>query len=73
LKKVYIVECGTDTLRDDARLMREALENVSASVMYDAYPDYPHYFWAYLSPVLAEASKLFHANMFRALEWLDSE
>jgi hypothetical protein len=29
--------------------------------------------WAYPSPVLAEASAFFHANMFRALEWLDSE
>ena len=73
LKKVYIVECGTDTLRDDARLMKGALEDVGGSVMYDAYPGYPHYFWAYPSPVLTEASELFHANMFRALEWLDSE
>jgi versiconal hemiacetal acetate esterase len=73
LKKVYIVECGTDTLRYDARLMREALGNVGASVMYDAYPGYPRYFWAYPSPVLAKTSELFHANMFRALEWLDSE
>ncbi|KAI2840406.1 hypothetical protein CBS147343_10342 [Aspergillus niger] len=73
LKKVYIVECGTDTLRDDARLMGEALKESGVPLMYDAYPGYPHYFWSYPSPVLAEASKTFHENMFRALAWLDHE
>ncbi|KAF4766162.1 hypothetical protein HAV15_010665 [Penicillium sp. str.  len=57
LKKVYIVECGTDTLRDDSRLMKGALEEVGVPIMYDDYPGYPHYFWSYPSPVLAQASE----------------
>ncbi|KAJ5542990.1 hypothetical protein N7535_005414 [Penicillium sp. DV-2018c] len=73
LRKVYIVECGADTLRDDARLMGEALKKLGVPLMYDAYPGYPHYFWAYPSPVLVEASETFHENMFRALAWLDHE
>lgn len=27
-KRVYITECGMDTLRDDARLMKENLESL---------------------------------------------
>ncbi|EAW12305.1 alpha/beta hydrolase [Aspergillus clavatus NRRL 1] len=69
LRKVYIVECGTDTLRDDARLMKEALEEAQVPVRYDAYPGFPHYFWSYPSPVLAAASEEFHENLFLALEW----
>lgn len=73
LKKVYIVECGTDTLRDDARFMREALEEAEVPLMYDEYPGFPHYFWSYSSQALAEASEKFHSNMFRAIEWINSE
>jgi len=28
LRRAYIAECGTDTLRDDARLMKEKLETL---------------------------------------------
>jgi versiconal hemiacetal acetate esterase len=72
-KKVYIVECGTDTLRDDARLMKEALESAGVPLIYDAYPGFPHYFWSYPSPALAKASEQFHLNMFRAIEWMNLE
>ncbi|CAI7565622.1 unnamed protein product [Penicillium glandicola] len=71
LKKVYIVECGMDTLRDDARLMKGALEEAGVPIMYDDYPGYPHYFWSYPSPVLAKASEEFHMNMFRAIKWIN--
>ncbi|KAJ5171500.1 uncharacterized protein N7500_004283 [Penicillium coprophilum] len=71
LKKVYIVECGTDTLRDDARLMKGALEEAGVPIMYDDYPGYPHYFWSYPSPALAQASEVFHTNMFRAIKWIN--
>ncbi|KAL4782838.1 Alpha/Beta hydrolase protein [Aspergillus varians] len=70
LKKVYIVECGADTLRDDARLMRGALEGTEVSLRYDAYAGLPHYFWAYPSKFLAADSGAFHRNMFAAVEWV---
>ncbi|KAA8643394.1 hypothetical protein EYZ11_012584 [Aspergillus tanneri] len=69
VKKVYIVECGADTLRDDARLM-EALEDVKVPLMYNAYPGYPHYLWAYPASVLGKHREEFHTNMFGALLWL---
>ncbi|KAL3457614.1 Alpha/Beta hydrolase protein [Aspergillus heterothallicus] len=70
LKKVYIVECGADTLRDDARLMRDALEEVGVPMKYDAYDGFPHYFWSYPSKFLKADSDVFHQNMFAAVEWL---
>ncbi|KAL6232597.1 hypothetical protein BDW75DRAFT_17542 [Aspergillus navahoensis] len=70
LKKVYIVECGTDTLRDDARLMRDALLENEVKVRYDAYPGFPHYFWSYPAKALEEVSEIFHENMYRALQWI---
>ncbi|KAL4821849.1 Alpha/Beta hydrolase protein [Aspergillus spinulosporus] len=70
LKRVYIVECGTDTLRDDARLMRDALIEKGVDVRYDAYPGFPHYFWSYPAKALEGVSGIFHANMYRALQWI---
>ncbi|KAL4867015.1 hypothetical protein BDV12DRAFT_210198 [Aspergillus spectabilis] len=78
LKKVYIVECGADTLRDDARLMRDALldekeKEKGVEVRYDAYPGFPHYFWSYPAKCLERDSGLFHENMYRALGWIHGD
>lgn len=70
LKKVYITESGADTLRDDARLMKQALERVGVPVTYDAYPGFPHYSWTFPSPTLVEHQAEFFGNMLRALQWL---
>ncbi|KAL4990662.1 Alpha/Beta hydrolase protein [Aspergillus falconensis] len=63
LRKVYIVECGTDMLRDDARLMRDALVEKGGKVRYDAYPVFPHYFWSYPAKALEEVSRVFYGNI----------
>ncbi|KAL2839965.1 Alpha/Beta hydrolase protein [Aspergillus pseudoustus] len=70
LKKVYIVECGADTLRDDARLMKDALEDMNVPLRYDAYAGFPHYFWSYPSKFLKTDSDAFHQRMFGAVDWL---
>ncbi|KAL2798446.1 Alpha/Beta hydrolase protein [Aspergillus keveii] len=70
LKKVYIVECGADTLRDDARLMRDALEEGEVPLKYNAYEGFPHYFWSYPSKFLKADSDKFHQNMYAAVDWL---
>lgn len=70
LKKVYMTESGADTLRDDARLMKQALEAAGVSVQYDAYPGFPHYSWTFPSPTLVEHQGEFFGNMIRALQWL---
>ncbi|KAL4908272.1 hypothetical protein BDW74DRAFT_188414 [Aspergillus multicolor] len=70
LKRVYIVECGADTLRDDARLMRDALIEKGVEVRYDAYAGFPHYFWSYPGKALAEVSRVCHENMYDGLRWI---
>ena len=47
LPRTYIAESGADTLRDDARLMKEALEQAGVEVKYDSYEGYPHYSWSF--------------------------
>ncbi|KAL5363831.1 Alpha/Beta hydrolase protein [Aspergillus floccosus] len=72
LKKVYITESGSDTLRDDARLMKEALQAAGVPVTYDAYPGFPHYSWTFPSSTLVDHQGEFFGNMLRGLEWLKS-
>lgn len=73
LARVYIAECGTDTLRDDARLMKEVLENSNVPVQYDAFPGYPHYSWTFPSKHLDEHRHDFLGKVLRALQWINSE
>ncbi|KAK9426785.1 hypothetical protein SUNI508_00312 [Seiridium unicorne] len=70
LKKVYITEGGADTLRDDARLMKEALEQAGVSVMHNAYPGYPHYSWLFPSKFLAEHQREFYGGLFKGIHWV---
>lgn len=46
LNKVYIIECGAATLRDDARSIKQALEEAKVSLLYDAYRRYPQSSWS---------------------------
>lgn len=70
LKKVYITEAGADTLRDDARLMKGALEQAGVPVMYDAYPGYPHYSWLFPSKFLAEHHREFYGGLIKGIHWI---
>jgi versiconal hemiacetal acetate esterase len=69
LPRTYITESGTDTLRDDARLMKEKLEAEGVQVRYDAYEGYPHYSWTFPSQHLAAHSKEFFGNMAEGIKW----
>ncbi|KAL4908674.1 hypothetical protein BDW74DRAFT_175356 [Aspergillus multicolor] len=70
LKKVYIAECGADTLRDDAVLMREALEKAGVPVSYDAYPGFPHYSWTFPSKHLDEHREIFLGKAMDGVKWV---
>jgi len=70
LPKVYISCAGYDTLRDDARLMREALEKNGVSVKYDEYPGYPHYFWTFPSSALKESSEKYIVNLIKGVQFV---
>jgi len=69
--KIYMTEGGADTLRDDARLMKGTLEKLGVSVMYDAYPGYPHYSWLFPSKFLADHQKEFMGNLFKGIYWVN--
>lgn len=71
LRKAYIAECGVDTLRDDGRLMREALEKAGVPVTYDAYPGYPHYSWTFPSKHLDQHRDEFLLNVLHGIEWVN--
>lgn len=70
LKKVYIAECGLDTLRDDAVLMKEALERGGVPVSYDSYPGFPHYSWTFPSKHLDKHREQFLAQMLDGVQWV---
>ncbi len=70
LNKVYITEFGLDTLRDDARLMRAALEKARVPVKYDAYPGYPHLSFLFPSKHLDEHRKEVFGNLLRGIAWI---
>ncbi|KAL4926334.1 alpha/beta hydrolase [Aspergillus undulatus] len=70
LKKVYIAECGSDTLRDDARLMKGALEEANVPLTYHAYPGFPHYSWTFPSKLLNRHREEFLSNMLNGVQWV---
>ena len=71
LKKVYIAECGMDTLRDDARLMKEALERDSVDLRYHAYSGFPHYSWTFPSKELDAHRDDFHRDVVNGIRWIN--
>ncbi|KAL3486863.1 Alpha/Beta hydrolase protein [Aspergillus germanicus] len=70
LKKVYIAECGADTLRDDARLMKGKLEREGVPTVYDAYPGFPHYSWTFPSKHLEEHRTAFLGRVLEGVRWV---
>jgi versiconal hemiacetal acetate esterase len=73
LNKVYIAECCLDTLRDDARLMKEVLEKENVQLRYSSYPGYPHYSWSYPSTHLDEHRNEFNNSLMEAVKWMNRE
>ncbi|KAL5046734.1 hypothetical protein BDW71DRAFT_207219 [Aspergillus fruticulosus] len=70
LRRVYIAECGADTLRDDARLMKEVLEKAGVAVAYDGYPGYPHYSWTFPSKHLDQHREEFLDKALDGVKWV---
>jgi versiconal hemiacetal acetate esterase len=63
LPKSYIVSAGKDTLRDDGRLMAEALREGGVEVIYDEFAGYPHYFWTFPSKHLTSTSERYFEKL----------
>src|ERR1700761_740243 len=73
LPKVYITGCDKDTLRDDARLMVEALKEAGVPVKFDEYAGYPHYFWTFPAPSLKEVTKEYFKKLSQGLDFVVSK
>ncbi|KAL4917417.1 Alpha/Beta hydrolase protein [Aspergillus aurantiobrunneus] len=70
LKKVYMAIGGADTLRDDVRLMQEALTELDVAVQCDEYPGFPHFSWLFPSPALKEHQAQFFGNLIGGIRWV---
>ncbi|KAL4898955.1 hypothetical protein BDW74DRAFT_189635 [Aspergillus multicolor] len=70
LGRVYVAVGGADTLRDDVRLMKGALDERGVPVQCDEYPGYPHFSWLFPSPALREHQALFFENLVRGVRWV---
>ncbi|KAL2819639.1 Alpha/Beta hydrolase protein [Aspergillus cavernicola] len=71
LGKVYMAVGGADTLRDDVRLMKEALAELAVSVQCDEYPGYPHFSWLFPCPALKGHQGEFFGNLIRGIRWVE--
>jgi len=70
LPRVYLVCCEKDTLRDDARLVKEVRDSAGASTMYEEYKGYPHMHWIYPSKHLVKAQELFYQNLIKGMQYI---
>ncbi|KAF2013908.1 hypothetical protein BU24DRAFT_483733 [Aaosphaeria arxii CBS 175.79] len=72
LKKVYLTIDGHDTLRDDALLFREKLDELKVPYKSDFYEGYPHYHWTWPSHKLDEPRNEYNANLAAGIKFVTS-
>jgi versiconal hemiacetal acetate esterase len=70
LPKVYMTCCDQDTLRDDARLMKDALQSAGVKLQYDEFKGYPHYFWTFPTPGLKEAAQDYRQKVVNGIKFV---
>jgi len=70
LPKVYLVGAEMDTLRDDARLLKQYLDDAGVPNIYDEFAGYPHFFWAYPSPLLADIRADYSRNLLKGFKFV---
>jgi len=86
LPKTYIAVAGQDTLRDDGRLLKAALDNAGYEYfpsysnytdhldrvpnIYDEYPGLPHWFWAFPSEHLVEPIAVYNKNLKKGFDFV---
>ncbi|PPJ52349.1 hypothetical protein CBER1_09847 [Cercospora berteroae] len=67
---VYFTACEFDPLRDDAYIMKDALDAAGVKTKLDYYEGMPHYFWIF--PPVPE-SQTYLQNLVAGVEWLKGQ
>ncbi|KAH8601498.1 Alpha/Beta hydrolase protein [Bisporella sp. PMI_857] len=70
LPKTYITWAGQDTLRDDGKLFKAALDETGVPNKSDEYTGYPHFHWSFPSKHLSEAISDFHSKLAHGFEFI---
>ncbi|OJI99520.1 hypothetical protein ASPVEDRAFT_81133 [Aspergillus versicolor CBS 583.65] len=70
MNKAYMAIGGADTLRDDVRLMEQALTKLAVPVRCDEYPGFPPFSWLFPSPALKVHQRKFFGNLVRGIQWV---
>jgi len=70
MPRTYIVGAGLDTLRDDARLFKAALDDAGVPNMYHEYDGYPHWFWVFPSDHLKSTREEFWVKLLEGFKFI---
>ncbi|KAF2841028.1 hypothetical protein M501DRAFT_1002123 [Patellaria atrata CBS 101060] len=72
LPKVYLNAAGVDTLRDDARVFKEILDQKGVPNKYDEFEKVPHFFYAFPAPCLKKLSEDYFSRITKGIEYVIS-
>ncbi|KAF2487653.1 Alpha/Beta hydrolase protein [Neohortaea acidophila] len=70
LPRVYLNACGADTLRDDARLLQEVLQQTGVPNRFDEFAGLPHYFFAFPSHHTTQLREDYYSRTAKGIEWV---
>ncbi|KAK5169767.1 uncharacterized protein LTR77_005745 [Saxophila tyrrhenica] len=73
LPKTYMNGCGADTLRDDARLMKDLLDLNGVPNQYEEYEKLPHYFFVFPSSHLDKLRDEYFDKTAKGILWVMEE
>lgn len=59
-----------DTLRDDGRLMKDALQSAGVNVKFEEFVGYPHYFWTFPAPQLADVAQDYRQKVASGIKFI---
>lgn len=67
LPPTYLLACGCDPVRDDARVVYEVLSKEKKKTHFSCWNGMPHFFWIF--PLLSKAIP-FHEDVVSGVHWV---